>query len=213
MEIRSNSFDPAQRPPAQADITRPNRDTIERGTPEPATGEDVRARLARQRHEAAEKAERAKAARAKHEADEKSQRAAAARGRHEAAERANRIRMARLRASAQDGGPTSPAARADTVEIGSTQAEQANSVQANLIAERAQAARGRHEAAETHQRAMAARDRLSLSETTLRLQADAAPGNNPGSERVAELRALHQAGALNTEELIARAAFKLLSGE
>jgi len=214
MEIRSNSFDPAHRPFPQGDITRPNRETIERGTPEPIDADDVRAHLARHKHEALEKAKRAKAARAEHETDEKAQRATAARGKHELAENADRIRLARARA--QGGDEQSPESARDPVEIRSgpaRQAEQARSAQEGLIAQRAHAARERYEAQETHERAMAARDKLSLSDTTLRLQAEVAPAESARGERIAELRALHQTGALNTDELIARAAFKLLSGE
>ena len=56
-------------------------------------------------------------------------------------------------------------------------------------------------------------DKVSLSETTLRLRADIEPADPTRTERLAELRSQVQQGTLNTDELIARAAFKLLSGE
>ncbi len=61
-------------------------------------------------------------------------------------------------------------------------------------------------------------DRISLSETSLRLRAHAARAGQGAEDesraaRIAELRARHESGDLNTDELIARAAFKLLSGE
>ena len=206
MQIRSNSYDPSQRPFPQADITRTNREAIDRGTPEPDSAKDVRARLARHKHEAAEKADRAQAARQRHEDAEKAQRATAARQKHEAAEKSNRARLARERDQGQGD-------RVDLETGGASRNEQARSLQESLIAQRASAARQKHEAAEVSQRAQAARDKLSLSDTTLRLRSAVAPDDAARSERLAELRGLHQAGALNTDELIARAAFKLLSGE
>ena len=64
-------------------------------------------------------------------------------------------------------------------------------------------------------RASAARDKLSLSDTTLRLQADAATseGEDVGSRNLAEIRKRVENASLNTDELIAKAAYKLLSGE
>src|SRR5687767_12044601 len=59
MEIRSNSFDASRQPPLSADITRPIRDSIERGTPEPADAEDVRAQVARNKAELAARMEAA----------------------------------------------------------------------------------------------------------------------------------------------------------
>jgi anti-sigma28 factor (negative regulator of flagellin synthesis) len=77
-----------------------------------------------------------------------------------------------------------------------------------LLAERAAAARL------VSERAAGARDKLSLSETSLRLRADAQPADDAArAERVAELKSLYQQGRLNTDELVARAAYHMLSGE
>ena len=211
MEIRSN-FEPPRRPYPQADITRPNRDTIERQTPEPATGEDVRANAARQKHEARELAKRIKNARQKMKADDPgySKRAHAARVKHEEAEKANRIRMARERAVNQEDA----APRADSVEIAGTPVDISQRAHNARAKYEAAESRHRYEAAEVRARASAARDKLSLSDTTLRLQADAASSEGSGEEsRIAELRRRVENASLNTDELIAKAAYKLLSGD
>lgn len=192
MEIRNNSFkgQPARN---QADFTRPNREAIERGTPDV---EDIRAKQARARAEHAARVEAA-------EAKENAQRIDAARNVH--AERVASARVVEQRAGA--------ASSQDVVDIAADVA-QADDVERErmagqaLLAERAAAARL------VSERAAGARDKLSLSETSLRLRADAQPADDAArAERVAELKSLHQQGRLNTDELVARAAYHMLSGE
>lgn len=192
MEIRNNSFkgQPARN---QADFTRPNREAIERGTPDV---EDIRTKQARARAEHAARVEAA-------EAKENAQRIDAARNVH--AERVASARVVEQRAGA--------ASSQDVVDIAADVA-QADDVERErmagqaLLAERAAAARL------VSERAAGARDKLSLSETSLRLRADAQPADDAArAERVAELKSLHQQGRLNTDELVARAAYHLLSGE
>jgi hypothetical protein len=224
MEIRSNSFDASRQPPLSADITRPIRDSIERGTPEPADAEDVRAQVARNKAELAARMEAA----AKQLAGE---RAKGAREKH--AER-----LANARTKANDSAPVAQAA--DVVDIrpeaaSVSQAERAQNARESMLADRAQhvrdsmhlvseraenarAVQHRAEAArEVHgDRAEQARDKVSLSDTGLRLRAHAARDEREDAvraERVDELRTLHRQGRLNTDELIARAAYHLLSGE
>lgn len=212
MEIRSNSFD-ASKPPQKADITRPNRDSIERGTPDAASADDVRAQVARNK---AAQAARSEAAAEKN----KAQRIDAARATY-----AERMGNAR---------PTEPAPgaaqAADVIDIRpevaeASQAERAQLARESMLAERAGGARD--QIALTSQRADGARvqlfergenarDKVSLSDTSMRLRADAALPSHEDparAEHVAELRSLHQQGRLNTDELIARAAFHMLSGE
>jgi hypothetical protein len=192
MEIRNNSFkgQPARN---QADFTRPNREAIERGTPDV---EDIRAQQARARAEHAARMEAA-------EAKENAQRIDAARSVH--AERVASARVVEQRAGA--------ASSQDVVDIAADVA-QADDVERErmagqaLLAERAAAARL------VSERAAGARDKLSLSETSLRLRADAQPADDAArAERVAELKSLYQQGRLNTDELVARAAYHMLSGE
>jgi len=73
--------------------------------------------------------------------------------------------------------------------------------------------RERLEAAELHDRAMNARDKLSLSDTTLRMQADVASSGEESQSRIADLRRRVENASLTTDELIAKAAYKLLSGD
>lgn len=193
MEIRNNSFkgQPARNP---ADFTRPNRDAIERGTPSVA---DIRAEQARAK---AAQAARLEAA----QEQQKAERIDAARNVH--AERVGAARQVEQRkadalpADVVDIGPE--VAQADATE-GERQAGQA------LVAERALAARE-----VLADRAAGARDKLSLSDTSLRLRADVQPdGEAARAERVSELKSLYQQGRLNTDELVARAAYHMLSGE
>lgn len=205
MEIRNDSFE-AQPAKRIADFTRPNREAIKRGTP---GIEDIRAQQARAKAEHAARMEAA-------EGKELAQRIDAARTVH-----AQRLSGARR---ADDA--TQPAA--DTVEIApdaveAERADLARTATEELEAERASGARDqlslqteRAEAARAllAERAGAARDKLSLSDTSLRLRADAEPADGSArAERVAELKALFQQGRLNTDELVARASYHLLSGE
>ena len=207
MEIRNNSFK-AQPAKHIADFTRPNREAIERGTP---GVDDIRAQQARAK---AEQAARLEAA----EAKELAQRIDAARNVH-----AQRVAAAR-----RTGERSGTAATEDTLDIApdvaeADQAERAGMAREALEAERAAGARDqlalqaqRAEAARAllAERAGGARDKLSLSETSLRLRADAQPADEAArAERVAELKALFQQGRLNTDELVARASYHLLSGE
>ena len=212
MEIRSNAFEPARPSLPSADITRPNRETIERRTPEPSNPEDVRARLAQQKQVLAERAAAARQA----------QLAERAQNARETL-KAQRVANARAQLAGEDAAVRPAAADSGEAAPGASQAERAASVREALLAERAQNARAKKlsERAQgareslLQQRIEGARDKVSLSETSLRLRAQAArePDGAERAERVSELRALHQQGALNTDELIARAAYKMLSGE
>ena len=207
MDIRNTPSSPKPSGHNLADFTRPNRDAIERGTPDAA---DIRAKLARTR---AEQAARLQAAEEKQLAE----RIDSARAVH--AERIDAARQTEARKDAAGG---------DVVDIDPAVADVASEERADLaaqaeLAERAEAARdqlaleGRRafNAREAlGQRAANARDELSLSETSVRLRADAQPADEASrAERVAELRSLYQQGRLNTDELVARAAYNLLSGE
>lgn len=207
MEIRNDSFK-AQPAKNQADFTRPNREAIERGTPDT---EDIRAETARAK---ADQAARMEAAEAKQTA----QRIDAARVKH--AERVASARQLEQRKAATAGG--------DVVDIapelaGADQAARARLADEALESERAQGARDQlalqaeragAARAKLSDRASAARDELSLSETSLRLRADAQPSDDTArAERVAELKARFQEGSLNTDELVAQAAYHMLSGE
>lgn len=207
MEIRNNSSRP-QPARNQADFTRPNREAIERGTPDVA---DIRAELARSKAQHAARMEAA-------EQKEHAQRIEAARNVH-----AQRVAGAR---SAEQRAAAAPAPASDSVEIaadvaGASQAERARMANEALETERAQGARDqlalqaeRAEAARAlADRAQGARDQLALSETGLRLRAGAQGADEARAERVAELKALFQQGRLNSDELVARAAYHLMSGE
>jgi anti-sigma28 factor (negative regulator of flagellin synthesis) len=210
MEIRNDSFK-AQPARHHADFTRPNREAIERGTP---GVDDIRAQQARAK---AEQAARMEAA----EAKESAQRIEAARAVH-----AERLTAARLYEGRKVSAPA--AETVDTVDIApdvadADAAERARMADEALEAERASGARDqlalqaqRAEAARAllSERAGGARDQLALSETSMRLRADAQPADEAArAERVAELKALFQQGRLNTDELVARASYNLLSGE
>ena len=197
MEIRSNSFEPLRRGANPADITRPNRETIDKSTPAPKSSEDVRTRLSDERREADLRSERLQAARAKR----------ADRIRNAREKRIERFGKALAKHSVQEETPKATPSRADSVELSegiATKAERAHNARDKRF-ERIANALARHPENGA--------DKVSLSETTLRLRADIAPGDPARADRVAELRSLHEQGTLNTDELIARAAFKLLSGE
>lgn len=202
MEIRNNSFN-AQPAKKVADFTRPNREAIQRGTPDV---EDIRAEQARAKAQHAARMEAA-------EEKQAAQRIDAARAVH--AERVANARQVEERRSATATG--------DVVDIAPDQAERARRTDEALESERALGARDqlalqaeRAEAARAllSDRASGARDKLSLSETSIRLRADVQPNDEAArAERVAELKANFQQGRLNTDELVARAAYHMLSGE
>jgi anti-sigma28 factor (negative regulator of flagellin synthesis) len=209
MEIRNNSFK-AQPAKNAADFTRPNREAIERGTPDV---EDIRAEQARAKAQHAARMEAA-------EAKETAQRIDAARAVH--SERVSKARVVEERKSAAaapagdvvdiaaDVAGADPAERARMADE-AQESERALGArdQASLQAQRAEAAR-----ALLTDRASGARDKISLSETSMRLRADAQPSDEAArAERVAELKAHFQQGRLNTDELVARAAYHMLSGE
>lgn len=204
MEIRSN-FDPARRPYPQADITRPNRETIDRETPEPVNPSDVRARLARERREALQLAKRIKNARQQVKAQDGDNPQRADKARAETS-KAHRISQARE-------GLAEEAPRVDSAEVASAPVDLSERIKNARQKHLAVQGRQRLEAVALHERAMNARDKLSLSDTTLRLQADAASTSEDGSSRIADLRRRVENASLTTDELLSKAAFKLLSGD
>lgn len=207
MDIRNTPSSPKPSGHNLADFTRPNRDAIERGTPDV---EDIRAQLARTK---AQQAARQEAA------DEKqlAQRIDAARSTH-----AERVAAARQK-EARKAGAQGDVVDIDPAVADASGAEREQMAEEARLAERAQNARNQiaEEArrafsarGQLAERAEGARDKLSLSDTSLRLRADAQPADEASrAERVAELKSLFQQGRLNTDELVARAAYNLLSGE
>jgi len=210
MEIRSNSFNAPQN--RRLDITLPNRETIAENKPKPVSTEDVRARSAEQRQLAKERAENVRqsnqlAQRAENARQIRSERIANARS-----IRSDRVGNARRQAgSSPADGPRAAGnlGRAEAPSI--SQSDRAADVRAAQLAERSQGAR-EHRA----DRIGNARDQVELSETSMRARARASERANLASEkaeRLHELRNQFDSGTLNTKELIAKAAFKMLSGE
>jgi anti-sigma28 factor (negative regulator of flagellin synthesis) len=200
MEIRSNSFEPLRRGANPADITRPNRETIDKSTPEPRSPEDVRAHLAEERREADLRSQRLQAAREKradrvHNARDK---------------RIERFGNALAKHSGQEEAPAATPQRSDSIDIEDGIASKAERAHRARDKRFDRIANAREKVLE---RMGSTSDKVSLSETTLRLRADIEPADPTRAGRLAELRSQVQQGTLNTDELIARAAFKLLSGE
>lgn len=204
MDIRNNPSSPKPSHHNVADFTRPNRDAIERGTPDV---EDIRERIASAKAQQLEK------------------RIGEARDKH-----ADRVMAARRNLRAEgtsDSGDVldiDPAvAEIDPAAAEIDGLERDPAAEQSRVAARAQAARDK--LAENARRALAAReqladraqdarDKLSLSDTSIRLRAAAQPSDETSrAERVAELKELYQAGRLNSAELVGRAATNLLSGE
>ncbi len=203
MEIRSPSNEPSRPAQSASDITRLNREAIRKRMPEPLDAEDMRAELARQQEQEAQRIAAArqayKAERAQNAREKRSERA------HDAREKA---------LASQDQVRAASADPAEAPAGQPSRAERLQNAREAYLAERAQNARDVLAA----KGAQDSTDRISLSETSLRLRAHAARGgqgveDETRAARIAELRELHQSGSLNTDELIARAAFKLLSGE
>lgn len=210
MEIRSNAFNAPKN--HRLDITLPNRESIAAGKPDPVSPEDVRARGAEQRQIAKERIEGARdkaqqlAERAKNARSIRSERIANARSLR--AERSEGARRQAVAAPADEARPVD-LERAERPAV--SQAERAADVRAAQLAERAQGAR-EHRA----DRIGNARDQVELSETSMRVRARGSERAQLASEkaqRLHELRGQFEAGTLNTDELIAKAAFKMLSGE
>jgi hypothetical protein len=176
MEIRSNPFDRSNLP--QADITRPNREAIDKSIPEfppekpveeGVETSDAKRSLKLRIQNARQDARERRVANAR--ADHLEQRVANARQEH----RAQRIQNARDEAKAQ-----------------------------RIANARTEAGKGSPDAVE-------------LSRAS-EIVADAARLTGPSrdaerAERVQDLKTDYVAGKLNTDELIARAAFRMLSGE